>query len=135
MRQKRSTDPWSTFLTPSGGQGGGTAPGRDERRVSAAEPSGEPSGPSGPSGPGSKPEPGHASGGGDDTDLPDRCRRVLGQLDAVGVPQTLEEIHHGTGLGLLEIAEAVEALRDSGLVAVEREVDEVVRRTGDLGPG
>ena len=49
-------------------------------------------------------------------------------------PQTLEEIHHGTGLGLLEVAEAVEALRDRGLVAVEREVDEVVRRTGGSGP-
>ncbi|MFI0444879.1 hypothetical protein [Actinomadura sp. 6N118] len=117
MRQKRSADPWSTFLTTSARGGGGPAPA--DRHVPAAQPA---------------PEPGHAPGSGDAADLPDGCRRVLSQLDAVNAPQTLEEIHHGTGLGLLEVAEAVEALRDRGLVAVEREVDEVVRRTGGSGP-
>ncbi|MFG1999812.1 hypothetical protein ACGFNU_11765 [Spirillospora sp. NPDC048911] len=117
MRQKRSADPWSTFLTTSA-RGGG-APTSADRHISAAEPA-----------PGRR----RAPGGGDAADLPEGCRRVLNQLDAVNSPQTLEEIHHGTGLGLLEVAEAVEALRDRGLVAVEREVDEVVRRTGGSGP-
>ncbi|MFP3968637.1 hypothetical protein SMC26_40505 [Actinomadura fulvescens] len=117
MRQKRSADPWSTFLTTSARGGGASA--SAERHVPLAEPA---------------PGRGHPAGGGDPADLPDGCRRVLSQLDAVNAPQTLEEIHHGTGLGLLEVAEAVEALRDRGLVAVEREVDEVVRRTGGSGP-
>ncbi|MBO2446249.1 hypothetical protein J4573_04055 [Actinomadura barringtoniae] len=96
MRQSRSADPWSTFLTTSG-RGGG------------------------PGNPHIEPERRDLAG------LPDDCRRVLNQLD--GGPRSVEQIHHATGLGLLEVADAVEALRDRGLVTVEREVDEVVRRT------
>jgi hypothetical protein len=100
MRQSRSADPWSTFLTTSGRGGGPGNPHVEPR---------------------SEPRRDDASG------LADDCRRVLKQLD--GGPRTVEQIHHATGLGLLEVADAVEVLRDRGLVTVEREVDEVVRRT------
>jgi len=99
MRQSRSADPWSTFLTTSGRGGGAGNPHIEPERRDLAGP----------------------------PDLPDDCRRVLNQLD--GGPRSVEQIHHATGLGLLEVADAVEALRDRGLVTVEREVDEVVRRT------
>ncbi|MFC6935195.1 hypothetical protein ACFQHO_36000 [Actinomadura yumaensis] len=61
--------------------------------------------------------------------------RVLERLRAARGPLTLEQIHHATRLGLLEVADAVERLRDQGLVAVEHEIDEVVRLTGDPAPG
>jgi hypothetical protein len=52
-------------------------------------------------------------------------------LRAANGPLSLEQIHHATRLGLLEVADAVDALRERGLVAVEREIDEVVRLTGE----
>ncbi|WP_157429545.1 hypothetical protein [Actinomadura oligospora] len=114
MRQIRSADPWSAFLRPPGrpldtGYGG---------TASRATP--DPGGGGPVTGRGGDPDP-------DDTDLPDVCRRVLARLGAAGRPQSLEQLQHGTGLGLLEIADAVESLRDRGLVTVEREIDEIVR--------
>ncbi|GAA3983479.1 hypothetical protein GCM10023085_77050 [Actinomadura viridis] len=116
MRQIRSADPWSTFLSPSG---------RDPGSLAAAR--AQPSGP--------RPDrPGHGDAP-DDADLPEACRLVLGRLGAAGGALTLEQLHHATGLGLLEVADAVEKLLDRGLVSVRREVDELVRLTGpDGGP-
>ncbi|MFC5182071.1 hypothetical protein [Actinomadura harenae] len=115
MRQIRSADPWSAFLRPPGRSfdtgHGGTA--------TRATPD-----------PGSGGGPVTGRGAGDPdggSDLPDVCRRVLARLGAAGRPQSLEQLQHGTGLGLLEIADAVETLRDRGLVTVEREIDEIVR--------
>ncbi|MEW2358773.1 hypothetical protein [Spirillospora sp. NPDC029432] len=108
MRQIRSADPWSTFLTTSGRGGGITA-------ARAGGPSHAP-----PSG---HPDPGDAP---DAAGLTGACRRVLARLGDRG-PQTLEQLRHATGLGLLEVADAVERLAGLGLVAVEREVDELVR--------
>ncbi|WP_216858121.1 hypothetical protein, partial [Actinomadura verrucosospora] len=56
--------------------------------------------------------------------------RVLDHLRAADGPLSLAEIRHATGLGLREVADAVERLRDRGLVSIEREIDEVVRLTG-----
>ncbi|QXJ25202.1 hypothetical protein AGRA3207_006662 [Actinomadura graeca] len=106
MRQNRSADPWSTFLAPSGRAPGVT-----------------------PSGAASSGEPGRAPGGGDDPGGEDACHRVLERLRAARGPLSLEQIHHATRLGLLEVADAVDALRGRGLVEVEREIDEVVRLT------
>ncbi len=106
MRQNRSADPWSTFLAPAGRSSG----------VS-------------PSGAASSQERGHAPGGGDEPGAEDACRRVLERLRAARGPLSLEQIHHATRLGLLEVADAVDVLRERGLVAVEREIDEVVRLT------
>ncbi|QKW35083.1 hypothetical protein HUT06_14455 [Actinomadura sp. NAK00032] len=106
MREIRSADPWSAFLAPPG-RGAGA------RREPGAAPAAEP----GPPGAGPVPE--------------DACRRVLAQLRTAGTPQSLEQLHHATRLGLLEVADAVDALRERGLVAVDREIDEVVRLTGD----
>ncbi|MEV4257475.1 hypothetical protein AB0J52_30325 [Spirillospora sp. NPDC049652] len=113
MRQNRSADPWSSFLRPPGrsldtGSGAaGTVP----------RPAPFPGGPVGRRGDGDP----------DETDLTEACRRVLARLTEAGRPQSLEQLQHGTGLGLLEIADAVETLRDRGLVTVEREIDEIVR--------
>ncbi len=112
MREIRSADPWSAFLAPPGRAGARREPGA----APAAEP-GPPAGPAG-GGPGGGPVP------------EDSCRRVLAQLKAAGAPQSLEQLHHATRLGLLEVADAVDALRERGLVAVDREIDEVVRLTG-----
>ncbi|MFE9100087.1 hypothetical protein [Actinomadura geliboluensis] len=108
MREIRSADPWSAFLAPPGRAGA--------RREPGAAPAAEPGPPAGPAGGGPVPE--------------DSCRRVLAQLKAAGAPQSLEQLHHATRLGLLEVADAVDALRERGLVAVDREIDEVVRLTG-----
>ncbi|SNR68687.1 hypothetical protein [Actinomadura mexicana] len=111
MRENRSADPWSAFLAPSGRSGGVRPPG--------AAPAGEP---------------GHAAGyaaGYAEPGAEDACRRVLAQLRAANGPLSLEQIHHSTRLGLLEVAGAVDELRERGLVAVEREIDEVVRLTGE----
>ncbi|MDL4771260.1 MULTISPECIES: hypothetical protein [Thermomonosporaceae] len=116
MRQNRSADPWSTFLSPSG-RGGATAP-----RMAAPFASPPPA------------APGHPPGRGDDLDSDDACRRVLDRLNAARGPLTLEQIHRATRLGLLVVADAVETLRDRGLVSVEHELDEVVRLTGGAGP-
>ncbi|MCP2338563.1 hypothetical protein FHU30_003918 [Actinomadura rupiterrae] len=114
MRQNRSADPWSAFLRPPGRQFdtgyGGPAP-----RVAA--------------GPGGGPVSSFRDGDPDETGLPEACRRILARLTDSGRPQSLEQLQHGTGLGLLEIADAVESLRDRGLVTVEREIDEIVRLT------
>ncbi|GGP91692.1 hypothetical protein BKA00_000515 [Actinomadura coerulea] len=107
MRENRSADPWSAFLAPSGRSGGVRPPG--------AALAGEP---------------GRAAGYADPA-AEDACRRVLAQLRAANGPLSLEQIHHSTRLGLLEVADAVDRLRDRGLVAVEREIDEVVRLTGE----
>lgn len=113
MRQIRSADPWSTFLAPSGRGGGGvTVPGADPPPA----------------------EPAHAPGDGDDVAGDAACRRVLERLGAARGPLTLEQLHRSTRLGLLEIADAVETLRDRGLVAIEREPDETVRLTGGGEP-
>lgn len=109
MREIRSADPWSAFLAPP-------RRGTGARGEPGAAPAAEP-GP--PAGAGSGPVP------------EDACRRVLAHLRAIGAPQSLEQLHHATRLGLLEVADAVDALRERGLVAVEREIDEVVRLTGD----
>ncbi|WP_141577220.1 hypothetical protein [Actinomadura sp. WMMA1423] len=106
MRENRSADPWSAFLAPSGRNDGVRPPG--------ASPAGE-AGIAGYIEPGAE----------------DACRRVLAQLRAAGGPMSLEQIHHATRLGLLEVADAVDALRERGMVAVEREIDEVVRLTGE----
>ncbi|QKG26396.1 transcriptional regulator MarR family [Actinomadura verrucosospora] len=55
---------------------------------------------------------------------------MLDHLRAADGPLSLAEIRHATGLGLREVADAVERLRDRGLVSIEREIDEVVRLTG-----
>ncbi|WP_242901783.1 hypothetical protein [Actinomadura terrae] len=112
MRQNRSADPWSAFLAPPGRAAGVSPPG--------AAPAGErrPVG-----------EPGHIRGSAAEPVQEDACRRVLGQLRAANAPLSLEQIHHATRLGLLEVADAVDTLRERGLVAVEREIDEVVRLT------
>ncbi|MCP9954762.1 MULTISPECIES: hypothetical protein [Actinomadura] len=107
MREIRSADPWSAFLAPSGRDAG--------RRTPGAAPAGEPGH-----------TPSHAEPGAEDA-----CRRVLAQLRSTGGPLSLEQIHHATRLGLMEVAEAVDMLRERGLVAVEREIDEVVRLTGE----
>jgi len=106
MSQNRSADPWSTFLAPSG-RGSGVTP------SGAAPPRAR----------------GHAPGSGDEPSAQDACRRVLERLRAARGPLSLEQIHHSTRLGLLEVAEVVDTLRERGLVAVEREIDEVVRLT------
>jgi hypothetical protein len=110
MRQIRSADPWSTFLAPPGRAAG----------------SGTPAAPDAPGAPharGDAGEAGEAAGG-------DAYGRVLDHLRAAAGPLSLAEIRHATGLGLLEVAGAVERLRDRGLVSIEREIDEVVRLTG-----
>ncbi|MEV0661885.1 hypothetical protein ACIBI3_13790 [Actinomadura luteofluorescens] len=107
MRENRSADPWSAFLAPSGRSGG--------VRPLGAAPAGEPGLAAGYAEPGAE----------------DACRRVLAQLRAANGPLSLEQIHHATRLGLLEVADAVDELRERGLVAVEREIDEVVRLTGE----
>jgi hypothetical protein len=106
MRENRSADPWSAFLAPSGRNDGVRAPG--------AAPAGEP-----------------GAVGRTEPVAEDACRRVLAQLRAANGPMSLEQIHHATRLGLLEVASAVDVLRGRGLVAVEREIDEVVRLTGE----
>ncbi|MFC6881291.1 MULTISPECIES: hypothetical protein [Actinomadura] len=114
MRQIRSADPWSTFLTTQGRGAGVTAP-------RSVPPPAEPAR--------------TGQGHGDDVGAADARGRVLERLRAARGPLTLEQIHHATRLGLLEVADAVERLRDQGLVAVEHEIDEVVRLTGDPAPG
>jgi hypothetical protein len=110
MRQIRSADPWSTFLAPPG-------------RTAGARPPAAPDAPGAP----------HARGDGDDAGTGhagDAYGRVLGHLRSAKGPLSLEEIRHATRLGPLEVADAVETLRERGLVSVEREIDEVVRLTG-----
>lgn len=102
MRENRSADPWSAFLAPPG------------RRAAPRRPPGAAPGGAGEAEPGAQ----------------DACRRVLARLRAANGPLSLEQLHHATRLGLLEVADAVETLRERGLVAVEREIDEVVRLTG-----
>lgn len=106
MRQNRSADPWSAFLNSRGRVAGARPPG--------AAPPGEP----GPADPGAE------------SPLGDTARRVLAQLRSADGSMSLEQLHHATRLGLLEVAEAVDALRERGLVSVEREIDEIVRLTG-----
>jgi hypothetical protein len=110
MRQIRSADPWSTFLAPPGRAAG----------------SGVPAAPDAPGAPHARGDAGEAAeaGGGD------VYGRVLDHLRSADGPLSLAEIRHATGLGLLEVAGAVERLRDRGLVSIEREIDEVVRLTG-----
>ncbi|MBO2459540.1 hypothetical protein [Actinomadura violacea] len=113
MRQIRSADPWSAFLAPPGRAGG----------------AGAPSAPAAPDAPGAPRPRGEtaetAEAGGDDA-----YGRVLDRLRSADGPLSLAEIRHATGLGLREVADAVERLRDRGLVSIEREIDEVVRLTG-----
>ncbi|MFB4307958.1 hypothetical protein [Actinomadura sp. GTD37] len=113
MREIRSADPWSAFLAPPGRSAGA-------RRPPGAAPAGEPGPPAAET---RSPAAAPADA--------DACRRVLARLRAVNGPQSLEQLHHATRLGLLEVADAVDALRQRGLVAVEREIDEVVRLTGE----
>ncbi|MFA1547401.1 hypothetical protein [Actinomadura chokoriensis] len=108
MRENRSADPWSAFLAPPGRSDGA-------RRPPGAAPAGEPRPPAA--------EPAAEPGG------EDACRRVLAQLRSANGPLSLEQLHHATRLGLLEVADAVDALRARGQVAVQREIDEVVRLT------
>ncbi|WP_165975241.1 hypothetical protein [Actinomadura rubrisoli] len=110
MREIRSADPWSTFLAPSRREPGAAPPGEAHRGGSGHTPV-------------------RAPGGGGDPGAEDARRRVLGKLRDAAGPLSLEQIHHATRLGLLEVADAVEALRERGLVAVDREIDEVVRLT------
>ncbi|MDL4817918.1 hypothetical protein [Actinomadura opuntiae] len=111
MRQIRSADPWSTFLAPPGRAAG----------------AGEPGAPGAPEAPHARGDFGKADAGGTGSDA---HVRVLDQLRSASGPLSLAEIRHATGLGLLEVADAVERLHDRGLVAIEREIDEVVRLTG-----
>ncbi|MGI5168594.1 helix-turn-helix domain-containing protein [Spirillospora sp. CA-253888] len=108
MRQIRSADPWSTFLAPTGRESGQarSRPDLEEGRVRG----------------GGSPRAADA-----DPDPADACRRVINQLNAADGPLTREEIEHRTGLAGAAVEHAVETLRRSGLVTVEREVDEVVR--------
>ncbi|TMR05055.1 hypothetical protein ETD83_07080 [Actinomadura soli] len=110
MRENRSADPWSAFLAPSGRDGAARRDTGEYGRTSAAPPAA-------PGAPGERP-------GAEDV-----RRRVLAQLRAAQGPMSLEQIHHATRLGLLEVANAVDALRARGLVSVEREIDEIVRLT------
>ncbi|MQY02569.1 winged helix DNA-binding domain-containing protein [Actinomadura macrotermitis] len=112
MRQNRSADPWSTFLAPTDREGAA--------RSQAARESGMP--------PSFLP---HPAG----PDPADACRKVLDQLASAHGPQTFDQIRYGTGLGLLEIAEAVELLRDRGLVSVESGTEEAVRLTAGGSAG
>ncbi|MGH3238846.1 MAG: hypothetical protein ACRDNL_00610 [Spirillospora sp.] len=114
MREIRSADPWSAFLTSSG-RGGAARPVTGEYDRGH----GERPGASGSPGSVGEQQPG----------AEDARRRVLAQLRSARGPLTLEQIHHATRLGMLEVADAVEELRDRGLVAVEREIDEIVRLT------
>ncbi|MFI0368151.1 hypothetical protein ACH35V_09730 [Actinomadura sp. 1N219] len=115
MREIRSADPWSAFLAPSG------------RSAAAARPvTGEYGRPHGD-------QPGAPGTSGERPDAEDVRRRVLAQLRAAQGPMSLEQIHHATRLGLLEVAKAVDALRARGLVSVEREIDEIVRLTESDG--
>ncbi|HEY8482535.1 MAG TPA: hypothetical protein VIL71_22145 [Spirillospora sp.] len=106
MRQNRSADPWSAFLNAR-------RPDPDARSSRPGPAPGEP---------GAEPPGGHGSD--------EVSRRVLAQLRDADGPMTLEQLHHATRLGLVEVAGAVDALRERGLVSVERETDEVVRLTG-----
>ncbi|TQM70210.1 hypothetical protein FHX41_3930 [Actinomadura hallensis] len=109
MRQIRSADPWSAFLNT-------------RRRPEGARPAGAvPPGEPGPA------DPDAASGA--ESGLGQAERRVLARLRSADGHMSLEQLHHATGLGLLEVAEAVDALRGRGLVSVEREIDEIVRLT------
>ncbi|MFC0039219.1 hypothetical protein [Actinomadura rayongensis] len=130
MRHNHSADPWSAFLAPRR-RGEGLASGATG--VSRSEP-GEPGGPRGEGGEsdasgGSRPRP-------EDPDPAQSRRRVLDQLASGHGPQTFAEICRGTGLRLLDVADAVERLRDDGVVTVEHTgghtggpaaADEVVR--------
>ncbi|MBW8480781.1 hypothetical protein [Actinomadura parmotrematis] len=109
MRQIRSADPWSTFLTSGRDDAAGTGSARFARREPPPEGARRTLGP----------------------DPSDACRRVLDQLHAAHGPQTFDQIRYGTGLGLLEIADAVELLRDRGLARVEDGPEEAVRLTAD----
>ncbi|WP_147341457.1 hypothetical protein [Actinomadura logoneensis] len=111
MRQNRSADPWSAFLRP---QGPPAQTGHGGTLARSAPPAGGPVG-------------GRGDGDLDDAGLSEASRRVLARLTDAGRPQSLEQLQRGTGLGLLEIADAVEDLCARGLVTVEREVDEIVR--------
>ncbi|MBO2442323.1 hypothetical protein J4557_32835 [Actinomadura nitritigenes] len=113
MRQIRSADPWSAFLAPPGRPAG----------------PGAPAAPAAPDAPGAPHARGDAGGAGE-AGGGDAYGRVLDHLRAADGPLSLAEIRHATGLGLLEVAGAVERLRDRGLVSIEREIDEVVRLTG-----
>ncbi|WP_018654920.1 hypothetical protein [Actinomadura flavalba] len=109
MSDSHSADPWSAFLAPRPHRAaerlrGGT----DRERARPARPS----------------EPGTA----------DVASRVLARLREARAPQTFTQLCRGTGLGVLEVAGAVETLRDAGRVTVERgggapgdEGDEIVR--------
>ncbi|MWA01143.1 hypothetical protein F8568_012280 [Actinomadura sp. LD22] len=115
MRQNRSADPWSTFLAPPGRAAG----------------SGVPAAPDAPGAPHARGDAGEASTASQGSEaLGDVYGRVLDQLRSADGPLSLAEIRHATGLGLLEVAGAVERLRDRGLVSIEREIDEVVRLIG-----
>ncbi|WUH96560.1 hypothetical protein OHR68_23640 [Spirillospora sp. NBC_00431] len=111
MREIRSADPWSAFLTSSG-RGAAARPATGEYDRAPGEY------PVAPGAPGERPP-----------DAEDARRRVLAQLRSARGPMSLERIHHATRLGLLEVANAVDVLRERGLVAVEREIDEIVRLT------
>ncbi|MFI0407255.1 hypothetical protein [Actinomadura sp. 3N508] len=108
MRENRSADPWSAFLAPSRRDGEAARSDTGEYRRA----------------PGTQP-----GAAGERPDADDARRRVLAQLKAAQGPMSLEQIHHATRLGLLEVANAVDALRTRGLVSVEREIDEIVRLT------
>ncbi|XRQ03352.1 hypothetical protein ACN3XK_43015 [Actinomadura welshii] len=118
MKQIRSADPWSAFLTARRPDPG--------RRPPGAAPAGEP----GPA-PGGDYADDYASDHAGEDGGEDARRRVLARLRSANGPMSLEQLHHATRLGLLEVADAVEALRRRGLVSVEREIDEVVRLTGE----
>ncbi|WP_019630929.1 winged helix-turn-helix domain-containing protein [Actinomadura atramentaria] len=127
MRHNHSADPWSAFLNTPRRRGDGVASGK--ARGERGEP-GEP----GARGEGGETGGSDASGGSRPRpEDPDPARgRVLAQLGSGHGPQTFTQICRGTGLGLLAVADAVERLRDDGLVAVERrpgaaDGDETVR--------
>ena len=105
MTQPRSTDPWSTFLDPAG-------PARVPRRLNGPHQTHE------------TPDRGTTDG-----DLSDASRRLLALLVGERV-LLLDEVGDRLGLGLLDVAEAVESLRAQGLVAVvERDGAERIELT------
>ena|SRR6185503_11536362 len=110
MRQNRSADPWSAFLDPSD-----RGTGSPTRHLSRAYTGDE--------------RPARST----EVDLPAASRRVVGALNTERGPLTVEQLHERLGLTMLEIADAVRALRGRGMVGIGRIGDEDVVRLTD-GP-
>lgn len=117
----RSADPWSAFLAPRDrGAASGVTPGVAPGAIARSDQ-----------------EPSHAPAPGDPGPAA-AADRIRARLEDAGAALTFAELCRGTGLGMLEVADAVEALRDTGFVVVERrepgpdgaDSEEIVRLVG-----